>query len=254
MTKDQQAVKEEVSCALEVVAQKYGLSFTAHVRPLVEANVEKGRLAHFIEGEPTKTASDYVWFVVDGFLQWHDYLEQIQQERSAIVWDSLTVEIEQWAYHFLLRKGFRSGRETQNLAQDYAQEAAIAILQAHFPFDTEPGAWLQQIVIYTCCNQIDDWKRQQEIEKKLARTLANEKPLKTGHGGMEYQVSSKEEAAVIYRAIQKLKNPKMRQVVWLRYYGGFSSQEIAEVIGSSYRYVDKLHWQAKQKLGKILGS
>ena len=253
MKKDQQAFMDEVSCTLKAVAQKHGFPFANHIRPIVEANVEKGRLDYFIEENPTRSVGDYVWLVVDGYLQWQECLKQIQQERSATVWDLLVIEIEQWAYHFLLRKGFRPGTETQKFAQDYVQEAAIGILQAHFPFDTEPKAWLQQIVIYTCCNQIDEWKRQQEIAEKLAQALADEKPLKTGNGGMEYQVSSKEEATVIHQAIQKLKNPKMRQVVWLRYYGEFSSHEIAAVIGSSYRYVDKLHWQSKQQLGKILG-
>jgi RNA polymerase sigma factor (sigma-70 family) len=220
---------------------------------VVDANDEKGRLAYFLEGDATKTVSDYVWVVVDGYLQWHDYLEQIQQKRSAAVWDALAIEIEKWAYHFLLRKGFHAGKDTQNLAQEYAQEASIAILQAHFPFDTEPKAWLQQIVIYTCCNQIDEWKRQQEIEKKLTQTLADEKLQNISKGVMEHKITSQEESMVICQAIQQLKNPKMRQVVWLRYYGDFSSHEIATVIGSSYRYVDKLHWQAKQKLGKILG-
>ncbi|MBP7998148.1 MAG: RNA polymerase sigma factor [Chloroflexi bacterium] len=253
MKMDRQEFMEEVNRALEAVAQKHGVLFANQIRPIVEANRVKERLDHFLEGDSTKTISDYVWLIVEGYLKWHDCVFQIQQVRSDDVWELLAVKIEQWAYHFLVRKGLHPGKETQKIAQDYASEAAVAILQAHFTYDTDLDAWLQQIVIYTCCNQTEIWKRQQELEKKLAQALKNERPLKTGGDGIEHHVSSQEEADVLNQAIQQLKNPKMRQVVWLRYYGELSSQEIAQAIGSSYRYVDKLHWQAKHKLGKILG-
>lgn len=252
MKRDRQAFREEVNCVLEDVAQKHGTAFADCIRPIIDANEEKGRLAYFLEGDSTKTASDYVWFVVDGYLQWHALLEQIQQERSESVWEPLRDKLVHWTYHFLLRKGFHPGKETLRTAEEYVTEVAIAILHADFPYDTELDAWLQQIVIYICCNQIEVWKRQEEIGKKLAQELADEKVLKVGNGGIEHQVTFGEESLRVYQAIWKLKNPKMRQVVWLRYYGEFSSQEIAEIIGSSYRYVDKLHWQAKQLLGKIL--
>ena len=95
----------------------------------------------------------------------------------------------------------------------------MAVFQAHFPYDTELDAWLQQIVIYTCCNQIEVWKRQQALEKKLAQALEDEKPLKASRDGIEHRVSSQEDNQVLYEAIQQLPNPKMRQVLWLRYYG-----------------------------------
>lgn len=252
MKKDKQAFKEEINRVLENVVQKHGASIVNHVRPVVETNIEKGRLEHFLEGNPSKTTNDYVWWVTDEYLQWHDYLYNIQQERSAVVWELLWEKIEQWSYHFLLRKGFYPGVETQKLAQEYGSEAVVAILQAHFPYDTELDAWLQQIVIYTCCNQIEVWKRQQALEKKLAQTFLDERLLTVSRRGMEHHISSQEQANILYHAIRQLKNAKMQQVLWLRYYGEFSSQEIAEIIGSSYRYVDKLHWKAKLLLGKIL--
>lgn len=254
MRKDRPEFRDEIERALKEIAQKHGVPFTNHIRLIVQENREKGRLDHFMNGNLPTTASDYVWLVVGRYLHWHEHVEQIQQEKSEDIWGALWGKLEHWAYHFLLRKGFHPGIETQELAQEYTSEAAMAVLQAPFPYDTELDAWLQQIVIYTCCNQIEAWRRQQALEKKVAQALEDEKPLKSIKAGIEHHVSSVEDKQVLYEAIQQLPNPKMRQVLWLRYYGEISSQEIAEVIGSSYRYVDKLHWQAKQKLGKILGS
>ena len=252
MRKDRPEFRDEMERALKGVAQKHGVPFANCIRLIVQENSEKGRLDRFIEGNPPETVSNYVWLVVGGYLQWHEYIEQMQQEKSEDVWRPLSEKLEHWAYHFLLRKGFHPGIETQELAQEYTSEAAMAVLQAPFPYDTELDAWLQQIVIYACCNQIEAWRRQKALEKKVAQALEDEKPLKNSKAGIEHHVSSEEDKQVLYEAIQQLPNPKMRQVLWLRYYGEISSQEIAQVIGSSYRYVDKLHWQAKQLLGKKL--
>ena len=73
---------------LKLSPKKHGTSLADCIRPIIYENEEKGRLAYFLEGDITKAVSDYVWVVVDGYLQWHDYLEQIQQQRSASVWDA----------------------------------------------------------------------------------------------------------------------------------------------------------------------
>ncbi len=250
--KDRPEFREEITHALNDVAQKHGVSFADQIHAIVEANRKKGRLDYFVESKPAYTAGNYVWLVVTGYLQWHEWVYQIQEARAEDIWQPLQLKLEKWSYHYLLRKGFHPGLRTQCLAQEYAVEVALAVLQSPFPYDTEPDAWFQQIVIYTCCNQIEDWKRQEALAEKLAEALDREKPLKAGSDGVEYRLSSKEDRQVLHKAIAQLSNPKMREVLWLRYYGELSSEEIAEVIHSSYRYVDKLHCRAKQLLGKNL--
>lgn len=254
MKKQRQAHQKEIEQALEQVAQKYGVLFASYIRPIINVNIEKGRLDYYLDNDETKTSADYVWWVVTHYLQESDRVNQIQQVRSEAVWVLLQGQLVSWAYHFLMRKGFTHGVNTQMLAQEYASEAAIALLQAHFPYDTELDAWMQQIVIYTCCNQTEIWKRQQTNEKKMEDIIKDEKSINTHFNGLEHHVCSHEDNHVIWDAINDLPNPKMQKVIWLRYFADLSSQDIAEIIGSSYRYVDKLHYQAKLLLGKKLNA
>lgn len=248
-----QAVMDEVELALASAAQIHGAEFVQLIRPIVVLNITKKRLDYFLDNSQENCLPEYVWRVVDGYKTWHTYVFQVQQLKEDSVWQPLYEQIQKWTYHFLCRKGFYRGEKTQHLAQEYAAEAAIAILNAHFPYDTDFNAWLQQVVIYTCCNQIEVWQHQENIKAKLIQKTQYENPLKFMSEQPELVVCWQEDVDILHWAIGKLKNPGMRQVVWLKYYGEFSSKEIGQLLNTSANHVDKLYCQAKKKLGKILG-
>ena len=94
MKKDRPEFRDEVEHALQEVAQEHGVSLANRIRPIVGTNMEKGRLDHFVASNPPKTASDYVLVVITGYLQWHERVEQIQQEKSTEVWAPLQEQLE----------------------------------------------------------------------------------------------------------------------------------------------------------------
>lgn len=256
MEYEEKWLHNEIERALDDVAQEYGQTVAHAVRALIYQNKEKKRLAYFMDNVALKHASRrvrrYVYLVAHNYAAHHSYVQQVQIEQDAEVWDTLFTTIQQWAYAFLLRHKFRPSQETLKLAQEYATDAAMAVLQSDFPYDTEWEAWVRQIVINQCCNHIDTWKQQKVLAEKMGQQLLEGKSPNVLHDGIEARLTNLEDVTLLHAAIKQLKNPKMRQVIWLRYYGELSSQQIAEVIGSSYRYVDKLHFQAKPLLLKAL--
>ena len=107
--------------------------------------------------------------------------------------------------------------------EDIAQEAFV---RAHEKWDEvasfdRPGAWVRRVAINLALNSRRDGERAARAIKRIASTpeLANES-------------AEKEPDGDLWQAVSRLP-AKQRAAVIMHYHDGYSSKEIAEVLGSS---------------------
>jgi DNA-directed RNA polymerase specialized sigma24 family protein len=88
--------------------------------------------------------------VLEHYTRLHSHIQAVQKDRSDEVWQPLFKHLQAWAYNFLLRKNFVPGLSTRAIAEECATEAALRILNAHFPYDTDFAPWAHITVILAC--------------------------------------------------------------------------------------------------------
>jgi RNA polymerase sigma factor (sigma-70 family) len=155
-----------------------------------------------------------------------------------------------WAYNYFLKKGFRADTTTQETATECATEAAMNILRAHFPFDSDFAAWACVTVQNTCRKYIREATKKSIIPQQnivdLDETLSELKD--PAHQNQEYL---KDLRGDILEAIAKLSAAR-RQVVELIYFTEMSPGEIAQRLNKSIGAIYSLLFNALHDLRKIL--
>jgi RNA polymerase sigma-70 factor (ECF subfamily) len=241
--------KAEIEKALESLVKEGHEKVVNQIRPILFANLDRGRIHGFTEDE-IERVQEYVNRVFQTYSDLNLYIRSIQIERSTIAWTPLFKKMQTWAYHFFLGKNFYPGEATQEIASGCATEAAINLLNAYFPYDADFEPWVCIIVQNTCLKWIkkETAKSVVPLQKiiEIDETLDNlEDPTLLEE---RYQVDLVGE---LLEAVAKLSNER-RQVIELFYLNDLSSEEIAKKMGKSVGAIYNLKFNALNDLRKIL--
>jgi len=240
-------LKTTLEQALRELGQRKGEDFAAQIRPVVLANLKEGRLEFFLENAGGATPRDFVERVAGIFTSLNPFITALQIERSADVWEPLYAQMQKLAYNFLLKRGLIPGEATYRLAVDSATDAALALLNARFPYDTDFEPWAYQFIRYACLKSISREMRQARIIRAALNSAEADSLL--------FQANDGQNEWGLYldlsHALQKL-TPSRQQVLKLRYGQGLSSRTTAQQMGKSVNAVDKLHHDAINQLRRLL--
>ena len=139
------------------------------------------------------------------------------------------------------------GPSTHMIAEECATEAALRILDAHFPYDTEFEPWAYTIVSMSCLRFFRDGTKKSVIPPQNLVELDEELPdLDTA------RLMEGTDQSDLLDAISELPDAR-RQVIQLHYFKGMSLPEIANTLGKSAGATHSLHFNALRDLRKILG-
>ena len=237
-------IRDQIRLEIEKASQALPPELANKLWPVLLANLDRERVENFAGADPARTG-EYVQRVREYYEQLHNYLYAVQNERSRLVWEPLMDKLQTWAYNFLLRKNFYPGRETRDVAQECAAEAAIMILNAHFPYDTEFEPWAYTIVTMACLHFFRKETKKSRVPENQLVELDETLPdlstfLQNGNATDD-----------LLPAISQLVEAR-RQVIHLHYFAGFSLPEIAERMGKSPGAIYSLHFNALADLRKIL--
>lgn len=239
---------EKIEEVLNSRAAEKGNQLIGKVRPIIFSNFDRGRVQAFIEGE-VDLIQDYVERVIDNYSRLNSYLHRLQIERGDDIWRELLDKMQSWAYSYFLSKNFVPGEDTLEIAKTQATEAAITILDAHFPYDVEFSPWARVLLIHTCQRYIRKAIRKSEIPSKKVVSIDLVSELA---GGPEKNPElSREVKLDIIKAIGNLSETR-RQVIVMLYFEGKSPQEISEKLNKSVGAIYSLHFNALNDLRKIL--
>ena len=210
-------------------------------------NLKNGRGNFFLENIPNASPQDYVFHVVETYERLSPYVQGVQIERSPDIWIELYETLQKFAYNFLVKKGLYSGKSTFHLGIDCATDAAIAILDARFPYDTDFDPWIYNFVKFACLKRIQQGvKRSNNMKEVIYQDVVLDE--------FSAPVLNNQRRDIIIDAINAyLQLSENRQeVLRLRYEKGLSSKEIAIQMGKSVNAIDKLHFDAIRQLRQLL--
>lgn len=243
-------IKFELERALKSLAEKRGDQIAASIRPILYTNLDRGRIQGFVETEINRV-SEYVSNVADYYVSLSPFIRKLQIEKSEEVWELLSEKLQRWAYYFFIKNKFYGGIETQELANECANTAAITILEAHFPYDTDFEPWAHVIVLNTCRKFIWNATKKSVIPQKSIVEL--DETLSTINTSIFASRKQQEVASDVLNAIPQLSDAR-KQVIKLHYLDGFSLPEIAKIMGKRVGAIYSLHFNALDDLRKILGT
>jgi RNA polymerase sigma factor (sigma-70 family) len=247
MSREEGEVASEIEVALAWLGRAQGEALAQAVAPIVRVNAR--RLKRFL-GTGGVCPQDYVFRVAENYSGQHAYVHKVQVERCPEVWKALYVKIQRWAYGFLTRRGRPAGPATQEVAQEYAGEAAIYIIGARFPYDISFDAWACRLVQYTCCNK---YRQERRGPATIDRDLSELDELLTQElSGLPVEPELAELRWAVRQAIDQIRGGARREVLVLRYFKGLSFAEIAAQLGRSLRAVYSLHFKGLESLRRTL--
>jgi len=241
--------KAEIEKVLESLKQEKGEEIVRMVKPILLTNLDRGRIQLFVDSQVSRVR-EYAWQVARNYPELNPYLHQLQSEKVSNVWEPLFERMRTWAYNFLVRKGFKADETTQDIANECATEAAVNILGAYFPYDTEFDPWAHVIVQNACRKFIRKGMKKSAIPEESIVDIDDEMvslvdPPIENRGGAEEPVTDLKEA------LSYLSNSR-RQVLELIYFEGLSPEEAARKMKKSIGAIYSLQFNALVDLRKIL--
>ena len=249
---DSAAQKKKIDALLSNLAADRGEMFLTEVRSILFSNLDRGRIKKFTKQNSIDLQA-YVLRVVQLYEKLREYLRSIQVEKADTEWNALKARLDHWAYIYLRKKRFRPTQETIKLSQDYATDAAITIMNAYFPFDTEFEPWAFVVLQNVCRQKISEATRKSKVPDYLISELEDDlwRIADPAADDIEGKTGKRQ---LIQNAIEKLSTEQKRQVIRLRYFKGFSFKEIAEHLDKSINAVYKSHFDALKDLREILNT
>jgi len=239
---------EKLEEVLNSLIAERGSQLIGKVRPIVFSNFDRGRVETFIEGE-VDFIQEYVERVIDNYSKLSSYLHRLQIERDDDAWRVLLGQMQSWAYGYFLSKNFIPGEDTLEIAKTQATEAAITILDAHFPYDVEFSPWARVLLIHTCQRYIRKAIRKSEVPSKKVVSIDLVSEL-TGAQEKNLELSGELKLDII-KAIENLPEIR-RQVIVMLYFEGKSPKEVSDKLNKSVGAIYSLHFNALNDLRKIL--
>lgn len=242
-------IEMEIERALKQLSDQGRSDLVTRIRPILYTNRDKGRIARYMDGNPNYI-QEYVFRVAENYESQNIYLEKIKIERSTEVWEPLFTEMQKWAYYHLKRKDFNGTLVSQENATDCATEAAILLLKAHFPYDTDFKPWAHVIVQNACQKFIQKhFKKSQPNEDDQVNLEDLLEHLKD-HRSQEDWLHS-EVGADLRNALTGLSEARQR-VIEDMYFSGLTVGEISQKMGKSAGAIHSLHFNALSDLQRIL--
>lgn len=71
---------------------------------------------------------------------------QAKRDSETTLWEPLIEQLEYWAYNYLRRRDCPPGAETVRLSRALATEAALTLMHAEVPYNTDFEPWVQILV------------------------------------------------------------------------------------------------------------
>lgn len=251
MSWDRGALAEALEEALRREARKRGNKVAQALRPILATNLKTGRVGYFLDEDKEREPAEYVERVVGIYQRLNDYIRQVQVEKCEEVWQPLYAKLQRWIYNFLVGHNFAAGAHTQNLAVEYAAEAATAVLTSYFPYDVAFDAWAYILSRNVVCKQL---KQSQRTSIVTDEAMPFEEELLYFR-----RVRSKSEHRVwelrrdLLDAVSRLSSETRRQIILRHYFDNFSLAEIALELNQPINRIYQEHFRSRNELRKILG-
>jgi RNA polymerase sigma factor (sigma-70 family) len=236
-------IESNLEQILTTVAAQRGVSFAASLRPILLANLERGRIDFYLNDHAQAQLHEYVWRVADCYARLSPYLHTLQQTKSPEVWEPLLQTLRKWAGAILLHTPGLAG-DLDQLSAEYASAAAEKILTAYFPYDTEFDPWAY-VLVRNVCRQLLRRERL-PIEPIDDDQVAQLPDLR--HADVERVRDLRRD---LLAAIEQLSSDARRQLIVLHYFQGYSLPDIAARLGKTMPAIYKLHFDALAELRKI---
>lgn len=236
-----------LDAALASLSDRRGEALARSIRPVLLANLDRGRIGSFTGGD-LQRLPEYVDRVADSYARQHLFIEALQKERAGRVWEPLFARMVKWAYAYFIRKNFYPSKETQETANQCATEAAIAMLDAHFPYDTDFDPWAHVIVINLCLKHV---RRQTQKTTIPDQDLAGLEEAVGAAGDLSSFDLRLSDRLALSEAMAQLTESRRRLLEWL-YFEGLSPGEVAERTGKRLNAVYSQHFNALADLRRIL--
>jgi len=235
--------------ALQQVRAEMGDALADAITPIVHLNNQRCRLRQRHELQPAETVQEYVFQVANNYKKDHSYLHLIQNQKCDEAWEALLDKIRAWSYSFL-STWYLDHSTRRTFTIEIAQEAAPEILYAHFPYDCEFDPWACKITHHACSkfmqrhgnspvmdtvdlSDVDEWFRE---------------PGDLSSPDLETKFASRQ---LLLDAVDQLSD-KQKFVIWHFYFEGWPLPDIAAHLKVKTNAVYKRHFDALDKLRKIL--
>lgn len=246
MTVEPQHLAQELEQAIQTLANP---DLAHRLKPILLANLDRGRVHRFLDKD-SATVYDYVWLVSQRFLTLQTYLHQLQITRDASVWAPLYQRMQTWAYNFFLRKNFAADDHTREIAIECANNAALNLIKAHFPYDTEFDAWAHVLVQHACHKFIGHSLKKSVVPEEKQVELTDDLTVPNDLL-IETQLVQHEFSARLQAALAQLTEAR-RRVIQMSYLEELEPEEIAQILGKSVGAVYSLQFHGLRDLRKIL--
>ena len=237
--------------ALKAFAESKGEILARQIKPILLTNLDRGRVENFIQGDPGRIR-EYVHCVADGFSALHPYLHELQKEQSHTAWEPLYKRMLTWAYNYLLRKGFAGDQNTLDLATGCAADAAIILLDAHFPYDTEFDPWAH-IIVQNACRKFMYRNQKKSMVPEDKKVELEDELIDPDTPLPEISALQQQSGEELSKAMDQLTEAR-RAVVHAIYFDDLSPEQIARRLDKTIGAVYTLHFHALEDLRKILSA
>ena len=234
---------------LQALAESNGGSLAHQIKPILLANLDRGRIQGSMDGDPGRI-QEYVRRVAETFTALNPYLRQLQIDQSQEAWEPLYERMQTWAYNFFLRKGFTADENTREIAIECASDAALNLLSAHFPYDTEFDPWAHVLVQNACRKYIHKNLKKSMVPDDKKVELDDELPDPSAPL-LEFSALQKEFGEEMAHALDQLTEAR-RAVIHAIYFEELKPEEVAVRLGKSVGAIYGLQFHALEDLRKIL--
>lgn len=236
-----------VERALDSVCAVAPPQTSVRFKSIIYTNHERDRIIKFTNGDPAKIQT-YIQETFERFQQLSGYLRSIQVERDEALWEPLFEKMTKWAYRALLRHNFKPGSHTSDLAHECASEAAIKLLNSHFPYDTNFDSWAHVLTYFTCLKFFRQGSKKTNPANAAPLDEAINLPAESDGLTPEERASRRID---LLDAISQLA-PSRQMVIRLTYFEGMDAEQAAEVMSRSRGAVYNLRYNALNELREIL--
>lgn len=236
--------------AIQQVRIDLGGDLADAITSILTTNNQRGRIEQYKRLCPRGTVQTYVFQVAHNFEKDHSYLDLIQKQKNSEAWKPLLDKIQAWAYSFLDRWHLDTSTRS-TLTHEIAQETGPEIIRSHFPYDSEFDPWACKITHHVCSKYMQRYSSSRVVDT-IDLSEADEwfqDSDKSPDSNMEDEFATRQ---FLLDAIVQL-SEKQKFVIWQLYFEGWSIPQIASHAQVKKNVIYKRHFDALEKLRKILG-
>lgn len=252
MEREEHSLRKKLERALRQLASTEEEAVVEAIREIVFKNHDSCRIHKFLEdGE---TPGDYVERVLKHYREWHDYVYRLKNVQDQATWKNFVEEkLQSWAYYVLRRKGFPKRGNRRRHASDCATDAAVAILDSHFPYDVHFERWAHVLTQYVCLRHIErHWHPSATFQDKMISLDEYDGWLQNlANPSAEDETRRLTLQHDLRQAVDQLSTETRREFIRLYYFRQYSFDEIAAKMNKNKNALYKLHFDALENLREI---